>query len=775
MDIESNPKIRNKSKTLITSILIILMLSGTAMTAALQTGSVYGQGQATLRVIKEVICELPSICNITPSNFRITVTGNSPSPASFDGSAAPGTSVSLGLGPFSVTETGPAPPAGLLVHTSFIGCSGDFIFPGQIRTCRIVNAYLQPNADTDGDRLLNSWEINGIPMLEGGTYVLPQANPLHKNLYVEVDYMTNHRPIDGTLGNVAGAFAGSPVTNPDGINGINLFTLVDDEITPHTDTTTIANLVNTIRPNWFGTAAERANTNNADILAAKAQAFHYTVYAHDQPAPNVGSSGVAQTPGMNALVTLGNGWALNSAGTHNVGSPDQQEGTFMHEFGHNLGLRHGGNDDINCKPNYFSVQSYLFQMSNYVSNRALDYSHSAVTALNEASLVEGNGLGQSTPTNLPSERGPGDSFTVPTKPAQGPALVGAGTAQVDWNYNGQIDTTPVNVNINKFSSDPNAGCGGTGTQLNGFNDWSNLVYLPPTTASGITMPSQQIIHDTTIEEVRESRLVLLDGINNAIGRLGGSIDLSDIAELLQTDELEAAIAELAELRAQVIAQFGEEAANREVVPQIENLIGALEKQLPSDSPPTPPPATDCVGTGGGNSVITGTPDPDTLIGTNGVNSISGLGGNDRINGCAGSDRIDGNADNDGIAGGPGNDVLNGNAGNDLIQGDEGNDQLSGGAGINTLTGGPGRDSFSCSPNSETTITDFEPGIDRITGPCILATEGSTATLTANTSETALETQGEEGSTEIEEEETSEAVRDAAIERYISSSAAAGRQ
>ena len=229
---------------------------------------------------------------------------------------------------------------------------------------------------------------------------------------------------------------------------------------------------------------------------------------------------------------------------------------------------------------------------------------------------------------------------------------------------------------------PTAGCNGFGTQLNGFDDWSNLVYLPPATASGITMPSQQEVEQQiTIEEVRESRLVLLDGINNVIGRLGGSIDLSAIAELLQTDELEVAIAELAELKEQVIAQFGEEAANREVVPQIDNLIGALEKQLPSDSPPTPPPASDCVGTGSMGSIITGTPDPDTLIGTNGPDRISGLEGNDRINGCAGSDRIDGNADNDGIAGGPGNDNLNGNAGNDLIQGDEGNDQLSGGAGI----------------------------------------------------------------------------------------------
>ena len=164
----------------------------------------------------------------------------------------------------------------------------------------------------------------------------------------------------------------APVTNPDGITGIDLFTLVDDQI-PH-DTTTIANLQSNIKPMWFGTAAERANPDRVDLLAAKGQAFHYTVYAHDQPGPNVGSLGVAQRPGMDALVTLGNGWATNTEGTHSIGSADQQEGTFMHEFGHNLGLQHGGNDGINCKPNYFSVQSYLFQMSNYVSNRPLDYS-----------------------------------------------------------------------------------------------------------------------------------------------------------------------------------------------------------------------------------------------------------------------------------------------------------------------------------------------------------------------------------------------------------------
>jgi hypothetical protein len=47
-----------------------------------------------------------------------------------------------------------------------------------------------------------------------------------------------------------------------------------------------------------------------------------------------------------------------------------QGGTFMHELGHNLGLRHGGGSDLNgdaedtptFKPNYLSVMNYKFQL-----------------------------------------------------------------------------------------------------------------------------------------------------------------------------------------------------------------------------------------------------------------------------------------------------------------------------------------------------------------------------------------------------------------------------
>lgn len=67
-----------------------------------------------------------------------------------------------------------------------------------------------------------------------------------------------------------------------------------------------------------------------------------------------------------------------------------------------------------------------------------------------------------------------------------------------------------------------------------------------------------------------------------------------------------------------------------------------------------------------------------------------------------------------LAGGPGDDVIAGMAGNDTLTGGAGNDRLIDGAGADTMTGGPGQDIFVFYQDGMAdTVTDYEPGIDRI--------------------------------------------------------------
>jgi len=100
-------------------------------------------------------------------------------------------------------------------------------------------------ADSDGDGLLDDWEINGLDANRDGKIDVPLnkygATPDHKDLFVELDWMAGNAPTRQTIQTWKAAFAAAPIdagriddptinpptftsiANPDGTPGIRLW------------------------------------------------------------------------------------------------------------------------------------------------------------------------------------------------------------------------------------------------------------------------------------------------------------------------------------------------------------------------------------------------------------------------------------------------------------------------------------------------------------------------------------------------------------------------
>ena len=76
-----------------------------------------------------------------------------------------------------------------------------------------------------------------------------------------------------------------------------------------------------------------------------------------------GSSGYAEMFGNDLIVSIGN-WGLEmETETGRNQTINYQSSTILHELGHNLGLRHGGDENRNWKPNHISSMNYLYQLN----------------------------------------------------------------------------------------------------------------------------------------------------------------------------------------------------------------------------------------------------------------------------------------------------------------------------------------------------------------------------------------------------------------------------
>lgn len=327
------------------------------------------------------------------------------------------------------------------------------------------------NPDTDGDALLDGWEVletNGVNLRELG------ASPLHKDIFVEMDYMVKPSAANGLKPNqnvifkIIEIFAASPVSNPDGVNGINIHLIEGNEI-PFDET-------------LYPLFDEFPALKKQHFDASRASMFHYMIWANAYEFS--GSSGYSfGIPSSDFIVTLGQ-WNDGMGGTD-----EQKIGTFIHELGHNLGLMHGGSEHINYKPNHLSVMNYFFQMSgvakdiNNQKSFLFTYQPFTLPRLDERTLTEVNGLGSQNAV---------DYYTLYFGNGNNIVEVKAGGV-IDWNTTAGIEQTPIEADINyDFQKS---------ILRETKNEWLSLVF------KGGTIGSQSLVMGIINESITRLRLL----------------------------------------------------------------------------------------------------------------------------------------------------------------------------------------------------------------------------------------------------------------------------
>jgi len=328
--------------------------------------------------------------------------------------------------------------------------------------CQEIVRSLDPgDPDTDDDGLRDGDEVLGT--VKGLDLPALGVHPRRKDLLLEHDWqddafgcaLHSHKPTAATLDELTAAFAAMPVTNPDGSTGI---TLIHD--VGQGGPLSGGNHVAVVNGTIIGRiGADFAAYKAANFAPERLGFFHYVIHTHRySSAPQ--STGTAEIVGDDFLVTL----RCNT-------SPVRVRNTTMHELGHNLGLRHGGDSNCQAKPNYNSVMNYLYQLPGIDTNCApggddvMNYSVGVRAPLDENHLDETAGM--------------------------------CGGVAIDWNSNDGGLLTDTAIDLNPYDvQDPvatqTADCGGVLTVLSDHDDFAALVLtgLPGAPDSGVEEPTE---------------------------------------------------------------------------------------------------------------------------------------------------------------------------------------------------------------------------------------------------------------------------------------------
>ena len=317
--------------------------------------------------------------------------------------------------------------------------------------------------DTDGDYISDGDELYGT--LDGLDLPAMGADPCHQDILLETDWVhapgqssLRNKPHPNQVARLVTSFAGSGVVNPDGVTGITLH--IDYGQAPYGGGNHVVDPNNdtTVDVNSGFNGGEYFTIKDANFASNRHGYFHYSLQC-DRYSINgnpTGSSGLGELPGDDTIVAMGQ---------YVIGDDDRIGNTIMHELGHNLILRHGGNQNLNYKPNYNSVMNYANQFCgadgdfDSIPDGLANYSHGVNIVLNENLLIEADGV------------------------------TGVGP-EIDWNNDGDtedmiarnITCDPTNSWTCNNQARQSAPCGSMGgcndsscSTLSDWDDWGNLV------------------------------------------------------------------------------------------------------------------------------------------------------------------------------------------------------------------------------------------------------------------------------------------------------------
>lgn len=253
--------------------------------------------------------------------------------------------------------------------------------------------------DTDGDGLVDGWEVTGF---RGERLDRLGARPAHRDLFLElaVEQEADMRRVGRAVARMEKLFAAAPIDNVDGTRGIAFHGVVGKRVP--------------LPSEHYGPS--RHELREMYFTPRRAGLFHWMHLA-------------ARGGGGQADLMSDQG---SCAGVF--------EATLPHEFGHQIGLNHGGDRGANGTPNYPSLMNYAY---NY--DLSIGYSEGALAglALDERALPERLAV----PFDKLKYLG-GSPFHFRVEPLEGGTMT-----WVDWNRDGLHDEAPVMANVNATSGE----------------------------------------------------------------------------------------------------------------------------------------------------------------------------------------------------------------------------------------------------------------------------------------------------------------------------------